>query len=90
MSDSLIIPLLFFLPCREKAHDSNEFCRENQKPRRESRITTAVKSNTVNFSQFSLCSFSCFGGYSMRCLGVIISPYYLNTRTTMSFPFYYI
>ena len=29
----------YFLPCREKAHDSNEFCRENQKPCRESRIT---------------------------------------------------
>ena len=29
-TDPLIIPLVFiFLPCREKAHDSNEFCREN-------------------------------------------------------------
>ena len=30
VTDPLIIPLVFiFLPCREKAHDSNEFCREN-------------------------------------------------------------
>ena len=30
----------YFLPCWEKAHDNSEFCRENLKPRRESRITT--------------------------------------------------
>ena len=29
-----------FLSCREKAHDNQEFSRENLKPRRELRITT--------------------------------------------------
>ena len=28
VTDSLIIPLIL-LPCREKAHDNNEFCPEN-------------------------------------------------------------
>ena len=40
VTDPLIISLIFiFLPWREKAHD-NKFCRENSKPRRESRIKT--------------------------------------------------
>ena len=40
--------IVIFLPCREKAHDSNEFCRENQKPRREPRITTCMLSRTLS------------------------------------------
>ena len=41
VTNPLIIPMIFiFLSCREKAHDNKEFCRENSKPRRESRITT--------------------------------------------------
>ena len=28
VTDPLIIPLIV-LPCREKAHDNNEFCRKN-------------------------------------------------------------
>ena len=30
VTDLLIVPLIFiFLPCCEKAHDNNKFCREN-------------------------------------------------------------
>ena len=32
--------VFIFLFCREKAHDNEEFSRENSKPRRESQITT--------------------------------------------------
>ena len=35
---SIILLILFFLPCREKAHDSNKFRCENSKPHCESRI----------------------------------------------------
>ena len=89
MSDSLIIPLFFYLVVKRLMIATNFVVKiKNLVVNHESR---PVKSNTVNVLQFSLlCSFSCSGGYSVRCLGVIISPYYLNTRTTMSFPFYYI
>ena len=41
ITDALIIPMIFiFLPCREKAHDDEEFSRKNLKPCHESRITT--------------------------------------------------
>ena len=92
MSDSLIIPLIvIFLPCREKAHDSNEFCRENQKPRRESRIMICYKSNTVSmFRNFHYVHSLVLGRVQQkvpRCDNITLLP---NTRTTMSFPFYYI
>ena len=32
--------IFYFLPSREKAHDNKKFSRENEKPRRELRITT--------------------------------------------------
>ena len=38
VTDPLIIPLIF-LPCCEKAHYSNKFCHENQKPHCELQIT---------------------------------------------------
>ena len=41
VTNPLIIPMIFtFLSYCEKARDNKEFCRENSKPRRESRITT--------------------------------------------------
>ena len=40
VTDPLIIPLIFIsLPCRERAHDNNKFCCENENPCRQSQIT---------------------------------------------------
>ena len=88
MSDSLIIPLIIFYLVEKRLMIATNFVVKIKSlvVNHESR---PVKSSTVvNVSQFSLRSFSCSGGYSVpRCDNITLLP---NTRTTMSFPFYYI
>ena len=62
MSDSLIIPLIviFYLVVKRLMIATNFVVKiKNLVVNHESQ---PVKSNTVNVSQFSLCSFSCSGG----------------------------
>ena len=45
--------IFIFLPCREKAHDDEEFSRENSKPCHESRIRPIKSNPDVTTSFFS-------------------------------------